>query len=408
MIRLKSKSEVNFIRRACQINSSVHEALQKAIVPGITTRELDAIAEARMKELGGRSSFREEFNFPGAICISVNDEIGHGVPGKRTLHSGDVVKVDIGVQYNGYHSDCAKTHLVAPGSPEKEHFIRATEQALYDGLNAAKPGGHLSDVSDAIGRSITSQGLTIVKKAHGHGLGTSLHEDPQVPNYGPPGRGPRLREGMVLAIEPVVVTGSERTRLRPDGWTEVTVDGSLGAHFEHTVYIHRTGVEILTAADKAPAPNSRKRLFKNFGLNWRQKREADNQGILHLAKREMDPILLEAWGRPVHPDEILTAPASSTFVLTNAEDEVKGFCVFSYRPPYLHLNTIVLDRTLHGSGIAVEVMNLIRKEAEDAFMNGIELWVQTNNQRAIRFYKKLGFAVTSQPYFRTWAMRKTF
>jgi methionine aminopeptidase type I len=404
VIRLKTKSEVDVIRRACQINSSVHEEVKKAIVPGITTKELDAIAETRIRELGGRSSFREEYNFPGNICISVNDEIGHGVPSERILKSGDVVKVDIGVEYHGYHSDCAKTHLIGSGSREKRHLIRATEQALRDGLAVAKPGRHLSDVSDAIGRCVSRAGLTIVKKAHGHGIGTSLHEDPQVPNYGPPGHGPRLREGMVLAIEPVVVTGNPSTRLRADGWTEVSVDGSIGAHFEHTVYITGSGLEVLTAGQQAAASPSAS--LARFGLNWRQKKDSDNPGILYLAKAEMDAILLEAWGRPVQPDEVLRTPASSTFVLTNGQAEVKGFCVFSYRRPYLHLNTIVLDSSLHGSGVASEVMSLIRDEAEQAGMSGIELWVQTNNHRAIRFYQKLGFAVTGQPYFRTLAMRK--
>ncbi|WP_083485962.1 type I methionyl aminopeptidase [Alicyclobacillus ferrooxydans] len=404
MIYTKSKEDINLIREACQINALVHETVAGLLEPGISTKELDAIAEQAMTAYGGRPSFREEYAFPGAICVSVNDEIGHGVPGERVIQTGDVVKVDVGVQFAGFHSDCAKTHLVGDCSVDARHLVSATKHALDAGLAVIQPDVRLSDVSHVIGESIAQAGLAVVKKAQGHGIGLSLHEAPQIPNYGPPGHGPRLRSGMVLAIEPVVVAGEPMTFIREDGWTEVTRDGSFGAHFEHTVHVHDDGVEILTVTGQPS--NHADEFQKRFGLTWRKKKQPDDTAILSLAKQEMDPILLEAWGRPVQPMEVLYVPETTTYVLVDQQNHVRGFCVYSLRPPYLHINTIVLDAQLHGSGLATSVLDNIVQQARAKGMAGIELWVQTNNQRAIRFYEKSGFVYVGHPYFRTWAMRK--
>lgn len=404
LIYPKNKEEIKLIREACHINALVHETVAGMLAPGVSTKELDAVAEQTMRAYGGRPSFREEYLFPGAICVSVNDEIGHGVPGERVIRDGDVVKVDIGVQFAGYHSDCAKTHLVGDTRPEHRHLVAATKQALDEGLAVVKPNVRLSDVSHAIGQSIAESGLSVVKKAQGHGIGLTLHEAPQIPNYGPPGHGPRLRPGMVLAIEPVVVAGKPTTVIREDGWTEVTRDGSFGAHFEHTVHVHDDGMEILTTG--GPQRRATNEFTQRFGLTWRTKQQNDDSAILSLAKQEMDPVLLEAWGRPVQPTEVLAAPDTTTYVLADQHNRVRGFCVYSLRPPYLHINTIVLDSQFHGSGLATKVLEQVVQHARAKGMSGIELWVQTNNQRAIRFYEKSGFIYVGHPYFRTWAMRK--
>ncbi|MDC0765036.1 type I methionyl aminopeptidase [Brevibacillus sp. AG] len=246
MIILKSKAELEVMREAGRIVALTHQELAKAIKPGVTTKQLDEIAETFIRSMGAIPSFKGYGGFPGSICASVNEELVHGIPGKRALQEGDIISIDIGAQFQGYHGDSAWTYPVGKISTENQKLLRVTEESLYKGLEKAVPGGRLSDISHAIQVHAEAADFTLVREYVGHGIGQNLHEDPQVPNFGPPDRGPRLKPGMVLAIEPMVNAGERYVRTLEDNWTVVTVDRKTCAHFEHTIAITEDGYEIFT------------------------------------------------------------------------------------------------------------------------------------------------------------------
>jgi methionyl aminopeptidase len=246
MIICKTPREIEIMREAGRIVALTHEELKKHIRPGITTKELDVIAEQFILKQGAIPSFKGYNGFRGSICASVNDELVHGIPGDRVLKNGDIISIDIGAKYNGYHGDSAWTYPVGEVEEETKRLLEVTEQSLFLGLTEAKPGERLSNISHAIQTYVEANGFSIVREYVGHGVGQDLHEDPQIPHYGPPNKGPRLKPGMVLAIEPMVNAGSQYVKTLADDWTVVTVDGRMCAHFEHTIAITETGYEILT------------------------------------------------------------------------------------------------------------------------------------------------------------------
>lgn len=247
MITTKSKHELEIMREAGKIVAMAHAAVKKLIAPGITTRELDAEVEKVILQAGATPSFKGYQGFPAAICASVNEELVHGIPGSKKLHDGDIISVDIGAYYKGYHGDSANTFAVGKISIEAQKLLEVTEASLFEGIKMAKSGNHLSDISHAVQVYVEAKEMSIVRDYVGHGIGREMHEPPQVPNYGLPGRGIRLRPGHVLAIEPMVNLGGPDVRTLADNWTVITEDGSLCAHFEHTVAITEEGPEILTA-----------------------------------------------------------------------------------------------------------------------------------------------------------------
>lgn len=246
MIICKSEAELAIMREAGRIVAETHKLMSQAVRPGITTKELDQIAENFIRSQGAIPSFKGYNGFPGSICASVNDELVHGIPSGRTLQEGDIISIDIGAQYKGYHGDSAWTYPVGTISDTARKLLEVTERSLYAGLAVAKPDERLYTISHAIQRVVEDEGFSIVREYVGHGVGTELHEEPQIPNYGIPGRGPRLKPGMVLAIEPMVNVGERYVKTLEDNWTVVTVDGTLCAHFEHTIAITQDGFEILT------------------------------------------------------------------------------------------------------------------------------------------------------------------
>ncbi|AST95479.1 type I methionyl aminopeptidase [Shouchella clausii] len=248
MIVIKTERELDVMRKAGQIVALTHAHLKPYIKPGITTGELDALAEAFIRSHDATPSFLGYGGFTGSICASVNEELVHGIPGDRVLADGDVISLDIGAYYNGYHGDSAWTYGVGTIKEEDQKLLDATEASLYKGLELARPGNRLSDISHAVQTYVEQSGYAVVREYAGHGIGKDLHEDPNIPNYGPPGKGPKLKPGMVLAIEPMVNAGSRYVRTLADNWTVVTVDKKNCAHFEHTVAITETGYEILTKA----------------------------------------------------------------------------------------------------------------------------------------------------------------
>lgn len=248
MIICKTARELDIMREAGKIVALTHQELKKHIVPGITTKELDDIAERFIRKHDAIPSFKGYNGFRGSICASVNEELVHGIPGDRVLKDGDIISIDIGAKYNGYHGDSAWTYAVGTISDETKRLLEVTEQSLYEGIKEVKPGARLSDVSHAIQTYAEAHDFSIVREYVGHGIGQDLHEDPQIPHYGPPNKGPRLKPGMVLAIEPMVNAGTRYVKTLADDWTVVTVDGKVCAHFEHTIAITETGYEILTKA----------------------------------------------------------------------------------------------------------------------------------------------------------------
>jgi methionyl aminopeptidase len=247
MIILKSESEIEKMRAAGKVVAAVLVELEASIVPGkTTTMELDCLAEEVLSRHGATPSFKGYKGYPNAICIAVNEEVVHGIPGPIRLGEGDIVGIDVGAILDGYQADAAITVAVGRVSPQAEALIRATRQALFAGIRKARVGGRLTDISYAIQECAERHGFSVVRDLVGHGIGRDMHEDPQVPNFGRPDRGPRLREGMTLAIEPMLNAGDYQIESLPDGWTIVTKDRSLSAHFEHTVAITRNGPDILT------------------------------------------------------------------------------------------------------------------------------------------------------------------
>jgi methionyl aminopeptidase len=229
-------------------------AVRDALLPGVTTRELDAVAAEHIRAAGATSNFLGYHGYPATICVSVNHEIVHGIPGDAAIEEGDIVSVDCGAVVEGWHGDAAVTLAVGAVPPELTDLMRVTEESLWRGIAAMRPGGRLSDIGHAVEQHVRTAGpYGIVEEYVGHGIGTAMHQDPQVPNYGKPGRGPRLTPGVVLAIEPMVNLGTHQTELLEDGWTVVTADGQPSAHFEHTVALTEQGPWVLTAVDGGAA-----------------------------------------------------------------------------------------------------------------------------------------------------------
>ncbi|MEI5909216.1 type I methionyl aminopeptidase [Bacillus spongiae] len=248
MIICKTPRELEIMREAGRIVALTHQELQKYIVPGITTKELDDIADKFIRAHSAIPSFKGYNGFRGSICASVNNELVHGIPSERALKDGDIISIDIGAKYKGYHGDSAWTYAVGKIDEDTQKLLDVTEESLFLGLKEAKPGDRLSNISHAIQTYVEANGFSIVREYVGHGVGQDLHESPQIPHYGPPNKGPRLKPGMVLAIEPMVNAGSRYVKTLTDNWTVVTVDGKMCAHFEHTIAITENGYEILTKA----------------------------------------------------------------------------------------------------------------------------------------------------------------
>lgn len=247
MITIKSNREIDLMIEAGRITALAHRKVKEAIRPGISTYELDKIAEETIRACGAIPSFKGYGGFPGSICASINNVVVHGIPKKSTiLKNGDIISVDIGANYKGYHGDSAMTHGVGEVSESRKKLMVVTEASLYKGLEQAKPGNRLSDISHAIEAYVLEHGYSVVKDFTGHGIGRNLHEDPAIPNYGEAGHGPILKPGMTLAIEPMVNAGKYSVRILSDDWTTVTVDKSDSAHFEHTIVITENGYKILT------------------------------------------------------------------------------------------------------------------------------------------------------------------
>lgn len=249
MINIKSKSELEKMRIAGKITGGALELAGRSIRVGMTTKELDRIIHNYIVSHGAKPSFLGYGGFPGSACISINNEVIHGIPGKRKICEGDIVSVDVGAYINGYHGDSCKTFAVGQISDDAAKLLRVTEESLYKGIEKAVVGGRLGDISHAIEQHVVTNGLAVVKKYVGHGVGRELHESPEVPNFGREGHGPRLVAGMVIAIEPMVNAVGEGVKVLPDGWTVLTQSGSLSAHFEHTVAITPDGPVLLTKPD---------------------------------------------------------------------------------------------------------------------------------------------------------------
>lgn len=246
MITIKTQQELACMRQAGRIISEVFSKLRQAIQPGVTTKQLDKIAYDLITKYNATPSFLGYRGFPASICTSINDEVIHGIPGDTRLHEGDIISIDIGACYKGYHSDAAKTFGVGKISAEAQRLIDVTRQSFYEGISFAKVGNRISDISSAIQRCVEKHGYSVVRDFTGHGIGSKLHEDPAVLNYGKPGRGVRLTAGMTLAVEPMVNAGGYEVYVQDNDWTVCTVDGSLSAHYEHSILITEGECEILT------------------------------------------------------------------------------------------------------------------------------------------------------------------
>lgn len=246
MITCKSKRELSYMRDAGRVVAQTFVEMAKAAKAGVTTGELDRLAEDFIIKRGAKPAFKGLYGFPATICASVNEEVVHGIPGLRKLKDGDIISIDIGAEINGYFGDSAVTYPVGDVNSEATRLLKATEEALCRGISLARAGNRLSDISNAVQTCAESHGYSVVRDYVGHGIGSSMHEEPQLPNFGKPGRGPRLKEGMTLAIEPMVNMGAFDVRTLSNKWTVVTLDTKLSAHFEHSVAITDDEPEILT------------------------------------------------------------------------------------------------------------------------------------------------------------------
>ena len=254
MVTIKSKREIELMKEACKVVALTYEKLEKEIKPGMTTYELDQIAENTMRSLGAipaekgyDSGIRGVPKFPASICVSINDEVIHGIPSKnRIIKNGDVVSIDTVALKDGFNGDAARTFIVGKSSKEAQRLVEVTKQAFFEGIKFAKPGYRIGDISHAIGEYVRSQGYSVVKEFQGHGIGREMHEDPGIPNYGKAGRGMKIEPGMTLAIEPMVIQGKPNILELDDGWTIITEDGSLAAHYENTILITEKEPKILT------------------------------------------------------------------------------------------------------------------------------------------------------------------
>ena len=246
MISIKSDREIELMKEAGRLVGETHKYLKQFIKEGITTIELDKLAEDFIRKNGGIPTEKGYEGYPASICASVNDEVVHGIPGKRKLNNGDIITIDMVISYKGYQADSAWTYAVGEISKEKKYLMEHTEKALYEGLKQVKPGNRLGDVSHAIQEYAESHNLSVVRELSGHGIGTEMHEDPDIPNYGKKGTGILLKKGMTLAIEPMLNLGKRDIAILNDDWTIVTLDGSDSAHYEHTVVVTKDGCEIIT------------------------------------------------------------------------------------------------------------------------------------------------------------------
>ncbi len=247
MINIRSSREIEQLRKANAIVAEVFERLKEEVAPGITTRELDQVAEEYIRSRGAVPAFKGYRGFPATLCISINEEVVHGIPGQRKLREGEIVSIDVGVNLGGYFGDAAITFPVGEVDQEAKRLLEVTERALYIGIEETKMGNRLFDISFAIQRWVESHGFSVVRDFVGHGIGKSLHEEPQIPNFGSPHQGPRLEKGMVFALEPMVNEGTYEVRILSDAWTVVTADGKRSAHFEHTIAVADGEAEILSA-----------------------------------------------------------------------------------------------------------------------------------------------------------------
>ena len=246
MITIKSDKEIELMRKAGYLVSLTHQYLKPFIKPGVTTLELDKLAEEFILNNGGIPTCKGFEGFPNSLCVSVNDEVVHGIPGTRKLKNGDIVTIDMVIGYHGYQGDAAWTYAVGDISDDKKYLMKHTEEALYEGIKMVRVGNRIGDISNAIESYAKNHNLGVVRELVGHGIGTNMHEEPDVPNYGQAHTGPRLKEGMVICIEPMLNLGSARIGILDDDWTIVTEDGSPAAHYEHTVLVTKDGYEILT------------------------------------------------------------------------------------------------------------------------------------------------------------------
>ncbi len=246
MISIKSEREIKLMREAGKLNYLTHEEVKKHVKAGITTKELDKIAYNFISSHNAKPSFLNYEGYPASICVSINDEVVHGIPGKRVIKNGDIVSIDIGVELHGYHSDAARTYIVGEVAPEVRALVENTEKALMIGLSKIKEGAKIGDIGNAIETFAHAHGLSVVEELVGHGVGTNIHEDPDVPNYGKAGTGVTLRAGMVIAVEPMLNLGDRDIYLHDDDWTISTDDELPSAHFEHTVVVTKDGYKILT------------------------------------------------------------------------------------------------------------------------------------------------------------------
>ncbi|MEO8682801.1 MAG: type I methionyl aminopeptidase [Vicinamibacterales bacterium] len=251
MIVCRSASEIERLARVNELVARVLGELAASVRPGITTADLDEIAERRLKEAGAAPAFKGYHGYPATICASVNEQVVHGIPSGKPLVEGDIVSIDMGAKLDGFFGDSAVTVPVGRVSPEATKLLKVTKMALDRGVATVRPGGRVSDIGAAVQSFVEAEGFSVVREFVGHGIGTALHEEPQIPNYGTPGRGPRLAEGMVLAIEPMVNAGKAAVKVLADGWTAVTKDKGLSAHFEHTVVVTGDGCRILTLPEVA-------------------------------------------------------------------------------------------------------------------------------------------------------------
>lgn len=246
MINIRSEREIELIKQAGHLNFLTHEEIKHQLRPGITTKQIDKIAHDYITKQGGIPSCLGYEGFPGSVCISINDEVVHGIPKNRKIKNGDIVSIDFTVRLNGYEADAARTYMIGNVSKQTEELVKNTEKALYEGIKQIKPGARIGDISNAIETYAHKHGLAVVEELVGHGIGSNMHEDPDIPNYGEKGKGPLLKEGMVLAIEPMLNLGSKEVCMLDDDWTIVTNDESPSAHFEHTVAVTKDGYRILT------------------------------------------------------------------------------------------------------------------------------------------------------------------
>lgn len=252
MTVIRSEREIELLRQANQIVARVHDAMTEMVKPGISTRELDTAAEAIIRESGATPAFKGYHGFPASTCISVEEEVVHGIPGERVLQEGEIVSIDVGTCYQGYYGDAALSHACGKVDADRQRLLDITDLALANAIRAACAGNYLRDIGRAVEQTCRPKGYGVVRDFVGHGIGTQMHEPPQVANFDTGVRGPRLKTGMVIAIEPMINMGTHKVRVLDDGWTAVTADGKPSAHFEHSIVVREDGGEILSASEKYP------------------------------------------------------------------------------------------------------------------------------------------------------------